>query len=146
MLPREGACASLCGLRLLLPAFYILSCAFLGWCCLHRGPLSRYSFMILEKFPMPSFTNCVNALFGEMSVSTHFARSSATHLPSSERQLHLFSPTCAHALSAKSFIKCSGCYDNYECGAQCRIRNWSSSYTVAHLHSFNAMVIMWENN
>lgn len=64
----------------------------------------------------------------------------STHLLSLEHRLHSLS-TCMHS-QAKSFIKCSGCYDNYECGAECYIRIWSSSCTVAHLHSFNAMVIM----
>lgn len=84
--------------------------------------------------------DCVNTSFGEISASTHFSQSSATHLLSLEHRLHSLS-TCMHS-QAKSFIQCSGCYDNYECGAECYIRIWSSSCTVAHLHSFNAMVIM----
>lgn len=71
--------------------------------------------------------NCVNTASGKIS--------SGTHLQSLEHQIHSF--FLIHALSAESFIKCSRCYDNYECSAWCYI----SSYSVAHLHSFNAMVI-----
>lgn len=83
MLPRERACASLW----FEAAFYVL-----GWCCLHRGPLWRYSVMVLEKFPMPSFTNCVNGAFLEKSPFPRTLLVLQPHLPSSERRLHSFPP------------------------------------------------------
>lgn len=56
----------------------------------------------------------------QMSIYGRFTCPSDTHLPSLKHQLsplHSFF-TCRHS-GAKSFIKCSGCYDNYECST-CR--------------------------
>lgn len=46
--------------------------------------------------------NCVNAAFGEMSVSTRATLSSATHLQSLEYRIHSFS-TCMHFQLRASF-------------------------------------------
>lgn len=108
---------------------------------LYSGPLWRSVTIICNAFSALSFTHdcCVNTPFGEISLSTlpsFLSHTSAVFGAPAPLVFHM------HALSAKSFIKCSGCYDNYECGARCYIRIWSSSCTAAHLQSFNAMVIM----
>lgn len=111
--------------------------------CFRSGRFGHYWVMItLQRFPNVAFyPRIVSTRLLERFAFPHTSPVPPPHIcclwsTGSTRFPHAFT------LSAKSFIKCSGCYDNYECGAERYIRIWSSSCTVAHLPSFNAMVIM----
>lgn len=135
-------CAPLCHLMEVLPDVYCVwqeSCVLFSCWCLYCGLLCHYSVIVriisqCRLYPQ----NCVNTAFGKISISTHVNHSSATHLQSLERRLHSFSTYMHSQLRASLNVQVV----MTTMSALDAIRIWSSSYTVAHVHSFNAMVIM----